>query len=276
MKQIFSHDGIIKPLKEAQIPADSIESMYGFGVYETLKVRNGMCYFTKEHVNRLLHSAGCIELEHTLSAAKIEEWVRALVLAYQEEAFNIKLLLMGGHEKMDAQLYIFPLAPFFPKRAWYRDGVGVRSFLYERWMPQSKSLNMLPSYYYYRKAQSEGKYDALFVDSDGNMREGSRTNIYFLKDNQIFSPPKEDILEGVTMMSLEQAVKKTPFEIMYKKIPYTSISTYDSVFLTSTSTKIIPVNSIDAVPVQISDKLRLIMRHYNEALDSSAGILDRM
>lgn len=273
MKPAFSHNGVIKPLHEAQIPADRIESMYGFGVYETLKVRGGILYFVKEHVNRLLHSAECIELEHPFSQVSIETFIRNLIQEVQEDSLNIKILLMGAAKKEDAQLYIFPLAPLFPKRSWYRDGVSVCSFVYERWMPQSKSLNMLPSFYYYTHAQKEGHYDALYVDTSGNIREGSRTNIYFMKGTQIVSPPKVDVLEGVTMMTLENAIEKTSFTIHYQKIPYTSIQKYDAAFLSSTSTKIIPVREIDGVALPISNELRALIGQYNDWLDASEGIL---
>ncbi len=206
MKHIFSHNGKLRPVSEAQIPADRIESMYGFGVYETLKVRNGVIYFTQNHIERLLHSAECIELKHQFKSDAISSWIELLVKEVGEEALNIKMLLMGASQKEDAQLYIFPLAPLFPKRSWYRDGVSVSSYVYERWMPQAKSLNMLPSYYYYTHAQKEGHYDALLVDSQGMLREGTRTNIFVMKGTSIVSPPKEGVLEGVTLMTLEKLV----------------------------------------------------------------------
>lgn len=273
MKPIFSQNGIIRPLSEAQIPANRIESMYGFGVYETLKVRNGILYFVKEHVNRLLHSADCIELEHPFSQESVETCIHQLVESVQADSLNIKMLLMGASQKEDAQLYIFPLAPYFPKRSWYRDGVTVCSFVYERWMPQSKSLNMLPSYYYYTHAKREGHYDALYVDSAGKFREGSRTNIYFMKGTKIVSPPKEDVLEGVTMMTLEKAIENSAFNIRYQRIPYTSIQKYDAAFLSSTSTKIIPIREIDGRAVSISPELRRLIDAYNTWLEKSQGIL---
>ncbi|MBP9690468.1 aminotransferase class IV [Candidatus Woesebacteria bacterium] len=271
MKSIFSQNGIIKPLSEAQIPAGSIEAMYGFGVYETLKVRNGVIYFVKEHVERLLHSASCIELEHPFIAGQIESFIQSLVNEVGEDSLNIKILLMGASQKEDAQLYIFPLAPLFPKRSWYRDGVTLCSYVYERWMPQAKSLNMLPSYYYYTHAQSEGHYDALLVDARGMLREGTRTNIFVMDGTTIMSPQKEGMLEGVTLMTLEKLVESSPFNIHFKDIPYTSLSSYDAVFLSSTSTKIMPVREIDGVRIPISDELRELIVKYNAALDNSQG-----
>ena len=273
MKQFFSVNGVIKTLSEAQIPADRIETMYGFGVYETMKVRNGIVFFVENHIERLFHSAECIDLFHSFSEKQVAEWIRSLLAALSEESLNLKVLLMGSQNPEEAALYLFPLAPFFPKRNWYRDGVSVCSFVYERWMPQSKSLNMLPSYYYYTQAKQEGHYDALYVDHDLNIREGTRTNFYVMKGKKIYSPPKEDVLEGVTMMSLERAIHSSPFSIQYKKIPYTSMFSYDAAFLSSTSTKIIPISRIDGKEIGISSDFRELMELYNKALDRSNGLI---
>ena len=220
-----------------------------------------------------MHSADCIGLGHAFTPEDISSWIQSLVGEVGEDALNIKMLLMGGNTKESSQLFIFPLAPLFPKRSWYRDGISICSFVYERWMPQAKTLNMLPSYYYYTHAKAEGHYDALLVDRDGALREGTRTNIYGMKGNSIFSPPKEDVLEGVTMMTLEHAIQNSIYTLQYKKIPYISIQNYDSVFLSSTSTKIIPVREVDGREFKISQELRGLIELYNEALDRSHGLM---
>lgn len=276
MKQIFSVNGEIQPLSKAQIPAEKIESMYGFGVYETIKVRNGILYFVDTHVDRLFHSASCIDLPHLFTEEQVTLYIHQLLHKLSEDSLNLKVLLMGSDHPHGAMLYIFALAPFFPKRAWYRDGVSVCSYVYERWMPQAKSLNMLPSYYYYTKAKSEGHYDALFVDNNHNIREGTRTNFYVMKGSKIYSAPKSNVLVGVTMMTLEKAIKNTAFSIQHKQIPYASLSSYDAAFLSSTSTKIIPISSVDGKAMPISQSLYELVDIYNKALDRSEGMLSRI
>ncbi len=276
MKQIFSVNGEIRSLSEAQIPAEKIETMYGFGVYETMKVRNGVLYFVDNHVDRLFHSASCIDLEHSFTQKQVVSFIHSLLEELSEESLNLKMLLMGNLAPQEATLYLFPLAPYFPKRNWYRDGVSVCSFIYERWMPQSKSLNMLPSYYYFTQAKKEGHYDALFVDNNLHIREGTRTNFYVMKGKKIYSPPKDEVLEGVTMMTLERAIQQSDFSIQYRKIPYTSLYKYDGAFLSSTSTKIIPISHIDGRQMPISEDLRELLELYNQALDRSEGVMSRI
>src|SRR5690606_6278784 len=137
---------------------------------------------------------------------------------------NLKMLLYGGNSTEDAQLIILASAPYYPNRKWYNEGVKLISFEYERWMPQAKTLNMLPSYFYYKEAKRQDAYDALLLDRQGNMLEGTRTNVFFIKDRTIVSPPKEVILEGVTLMSLEKIIASTNFDIIYRSVPFHTLN----------------------------------------------------
>ena len=128
MKQIYSVNGEIKPLSEAQIPAERIETMYGFGVYETMKVRNGVLYFVDNHIDRLFHSASCIELSHSFTQEQVKTFILSLLGELAEQSLNLKMLLMGSQDQRESMLYLFPLAPYFPKRNWYRDGVFAVSY----------------------------------------------------------------------------------------------------------------------------------------------------
>ena len=272
MKQsIYSYNGLILPIDHAVIPINKIERMYGFGVYESLKVRNNTLYFVQQHVDRLMHSARCINLTHDFTPKIITSWIKEFSEKVEEPSINIKMLLLGGETSKKAELFLFPLAPFFPKKEWYRDGVATFSFEYERWMPQSKSLNMLASYYYYHKSKKQGGYDALYVDTLGNIREGSRTNFYAMKGKTIVSPPKKDVLEGVTMMTIEKVIESSDFTIEYRPISKTSLPDFDSVFLSSTSSKILPVASIDSMKFHISSDLKQLIQIYNAALNASSG-----
>ncbi|PJC30639.1 hypothetical protein CO051_05210 [Candidatus Roizmanbacteria bacterium CG_4_9_14_0_2_um_filter_39_13] len=273
---LYSRNGIVTPIENAVVSIENIERMYGFGVYESLKIRNNTLYFVEQHVNRLMHSARCINLVHDFTPEIITSWIKEFSEKVEEPSINIKMLLLGGETSKEAELFLFPLAPFFPKKEWYRDGVATFSFEYERWMPQSKSLNMLASYYYYNKSKKQGGYDALYVDHSGNIREGSRTNFYTIKGKKIISPPKQDVLEGVTMMTIEKVIKTSDFSIEYRPIAQKSLLEYDSVFLSSTSSKILPIVSIDGVKFGVSVDLKHLIQIYNTALNASNGSFENL
>lgn len=268
----FSKNGEILSIEQAVYPLTSIEFTYGFGVYETIKVRNTFHYFLDQHVNRLFDSADIINLQHQFTEEEIKKYILNFIQSIKEHSYNLKLLLIGTAEEGKADFMILPSTPSYPKRQWYRDGVKVISAQYERWKPQAKTLNMLTSYYLYKEASKQGAYDALLYDKGANILEGTRTNVYVIKDYQIFSPPKNQVLEGVTMMTLEKVIKNSPFTISYQNIPFPAIFDYDGMFLTSTSTKIIPIKKIDGREYEtIVQPLKELIQLYDKALDESKG-----
>jgi branched-subunit amino acid aminotransferase/4-amino-4-deoxychorismate lyase len=269
----FSKNGVITPIQEALIPLDNLEYAYGYGVYETLKVRKGKLFFVKEHVERLFLSCELIELEHIFTHEQIEKYIQELVTALEVDACNIKMMLIGGKAREDATLYIFATAPLFPDRKLYKQGAKTKTYKYERWLPNAKSLNMLPSYLIYKKALTADCYDGLLIDRDGCIREGTRTNFFCIKGMEIISPPTEKILEGVTRKTIISVLTKNGYGYVEKNIPLADISKYDGAFLTSTSTKIIPIKQIDNfVYPEIPENLKKLMKIYDLFLDELVTI----
>ncbi len=269
---IFSINGKIVDKKQAILPIDSIEVQYGFGVYENIKVRNKIAYFVYEHINRLTHSGKCIGLEHNFSKEKIFDYIEEYKKRINIDSCNLKLLLLGGRLPVESQLVIMASAPFYPKRDWYRDGITLKSYIHERYMPQAKTLNMLPSYIIYKDAKSLGHYDALLIDNHENVLEGTRTNVFFINDKNIYHPPISKILEGVTMISLKKVLLKHSFKFIEREIPLNAIHKYEGMFLSSTSSKILPVRQVDNMKFENIAKSIIELSHlYDEALEKCRG-----
>ena len=273
----ISLNGRIIPSKEGLVSLDKTEIAYGFGVYETIKVRNNVIYFLPQHIERLLHSAKEINLSHVFTVSKMQIAIEELVASTEIDSCNIKIFLYGASEKEKATLCVIPTAPLYPDRKWYRDGVSLISFQHERWKPQAKTLNMLPSYCMFKEAQKQGCYDALLFDAQHNLREGTRTNVYLIKDKHIYSPQKKDILEGVTLMTLEKAIQSTDYTLTYTDIPFRTIHEFDGMFLTSTSTKIMPVKKIDNKEYPfISEHIKALINIYENKLEKSKGDFSKL
>ena len=266
----FSKNGQILPINEAIIPIENIEYSYGFGVYETIKVRNGVLYFASQHIDRLFKSAEIIGLFHPYGKAQIKTYLEDLIDKLKPESCNIKMLLIGGREPL---LFITALAPLFPDRKLYSQGVKTITVRYERLLPNAKTLNMLPSYMAYKKAKESDCYDAIYIDSEGFITEGTRTNFFAIKGSILFSPPEPKILAGVTRKTVLFVAKKYGFKVQEKNISLAKIGQYDGAFLTSTSTKIIPIRQIDDfIFAEIPAKLRELMSAHDTFLKESKGI----
>ncbi len=254
------------PLTEATLPVTHIEFAYGFGVYENIRVVKGRALFLSDHLARLQKSAEVIGLEHVFDAKVITEWVEALIAACKADALNLKILLIGGRTASEATLFILPLAPLFPDRKLWKVGATAITVPYERSFPDAKTLSMLGSYIAYRKAKNAGAYDALLLDRDRCITEGTRTNFFAMKGRTIVGAPREKILFGVTMKHVLAVALKQNFS--YEELPLhlSSIQDYDGVFLTSTSSKIMPLCRIDDTAIAIPEALRELMEHFETFL----------
>ncbi|MEK7495670.1 MAG: aminotransferase class IV, partial [Patescibacteria group bacterium] len=135
----FSQNGKILPIEQAVIPLSNIKYTYGFGVYENVRVSNGLVYFLKDHTERLFESAETIGLDHSFSEEFIKNNILDLIRDYKSETFNLKILLIGGTTKEKAILNILCLNPLFPDRKLYRDGAEFITYNYERAFPHAKT-----------------------------------------------------------------------------------------------------------------------------------------
>lgn len=282
---VFSKNGHIVSIDEAVIPIENIAYQYGFGVYESIKVRNGIVYFLVQHVQRLLQSAEIIRLDHPFTNEEIKQYITELLAALvtneskNDSAFadvfscTIKVLLIGGKNKSEAQLYLLPLAPLYPHRKLYIQGVKTMSVSYERIFPNAKTLNMLPSYLAFKKANEAGCYDALLVNKQGNILEGTRTNFFTIKDRTLFTPGKRHILDGVTRQTVLKTALNLQFICEEWDISLAELKEYDGAFLTSTNSKIMPIRQIDTfIFPDIADAIKILMKAYDEFLKQSKGI----
>ena len=270
--KFFSHNGQIKSVEEAAIPLSNIEYQYGFGVYETIRVTNGVPYFLKDHLERLAESARIIGLEHAFSNEFIANAIAELIRENVVETCNLKILLIGGSTKETASLYILCLNPLFPDKKLYRDGVHCITYEHERMFPHAKTLSMLGSYLAYRKARMASAYEALLVNH-GNITEGTRTNFFAIKEKTLYSAPEKDILLGVTRKAVLTIATQNGFRVEERNLRLDDIKEYGA-FLTSTSSKILPIRSIDSLTLREPPlALKTLMFLFDEFLKTSTGTL---
>ena len=191
-----------------------------------------------------------------------------MVAQTKETTYNLKLMLIGAPAPENADFYIFCSAPLFPDKKLYRDGVKTRTVNYERAYPQAKSLNMLQSYVAYRDAKNNGCYDALLVNKEGNITEGTRTNFLAVKGNTIYSSLEKDILLGVARKYVLEIAQENGFAVEERNIPKESLREYDGAFLTSTSSKIMPIKKVDDFEYEkIPDTIYRLIDLFNQKIN---------
>lgn len=266
------HNGNLIPKENAAIPIDNIEWTYGFGVYENLKIRNSKIYFVDAHIDRLMQSAKIIGLEHQFNKDDIKQWIAELKEKNAAGAANVKILLIGGKKADGANLYIMTLAPRFPEKKIYTQGVHTITRSFERFLPQAKTLNMLPSYLFYREAMHANAHDTLLIDRDGRILEGTRSNFFAIKDKTIYTAPLERVLNGVTRQHVVAAAEQNGYAVTEMAVALRDIANYDGAFLTHTSGGIVPIRSVDDVMfAEVPMLLKELMKFYESYAENTIG-----
>lgn len=246
MKYVL-HNGALIAAEEAQLPISRREVLFSFGIYESLKVRDGVPLFVEEHLERLSESARILDLQHSYDPDHFVEAITRLVAANELDAATLRIQMFGGD---DPFYYVVPFPlPRYPN--WYYEkGVPTISYEGERVMPRAKSNCLLLNYIALREAQRHDAVEALLVNRDGNALEGTRSNLYAYCAGTIFTP-EEDVLYGVTRRHILEWGRRCGYSIEYRPLPLTAILNheYEGLFISSTS--------MGAVPVQRINKLEM-------------------
>ncbi|MBN2875046.1 MAG: aminotransferase class IV [Spirochaetales bacterium] len=249
---IIVNGGLSAP-EAAAFTLDNVDVTYGYGCYETLKVRAGTLYFPEFHEERFLRSAAILGIRHAINEGDVVKALRALVVANEPRDCNIKLMMIG-HDDRPADWYAFELPPVLPPASAYELGVAALLFRGERHFPRAKSLSMLLSTVAYRAATAAGCYDALLVNGRGEITEGTRTNVFYARRGEsgvVYTPPAADVLEGVTRRTVLAALAGEGWRTVER--PLLASEALDGEFalaVTSTSSRVIPVRSLVGLPVR--------------------------
>lgn len=258
---------------EAKISIDDKGYFFDFAVYSSIKVIKGKIFFPEYHVLRLFESANLMGLRHKFEKDDVISWMRKLVEDDKIGDSLLRIVLIGDPDnKGQEKLFIFSVGglTFYPDK-FYNQGVKVITYEGERLLPKAKSKDLLMSFLAYREAENKGALDALLIDADGNIREGTRTNFFAIKGDVIITAPSDDVLEGITKKILLKAVQGK-FTVKEEKIPFSNMKDYEEFFLSSTSMNVMPIKQINELAVKSRfEKTKIIEKLFKEYLNSHSS-----
>lgn len=211
-------------------------------VYEVLRVIDGVPLFLEKHISRMKNSFMLINKKFNLSEENIKKDIFKLVDVNNVQVGNVKLLVDTNNEKENLIVYFIKHA--YPSAEMYKEGVVATLFFGERQNPNAKVVN-----YSFRDNVNEqikinDAYEAILVDRNENVTEGSRSNIFMVKDGVLITSKVETVLPGVTRGSVISIAKKCEIPLEEREINYKELETMDAVFMTGTSPKLLPIKKI--------------------------------
>jgi branched-chain amino acid aminotransferase len=238
-------------------------------VYEVVRVTDTVPVFIEDHYQRFENSVKSFGLHNYPVPDELKKIISDLCVRNGIKSGNLRFEIYFDETSSLFALYQIP--HFYPSVEMYNDGVKLVSFQIERPNPHIKQ-SVVNSEVRSRISDIQQKteaYEIVLVNYRNEITEGSKSNIFFVSNRTIYSPPSEVILEGITRKRLLMLVQNYGIQFIEKPVSINKIKDFEGCFLTGTSPKILPVSIIDTVPFNpahalILELINLFNLHVNE------------
>lgn len=263
-------------VNDTLLATDQIRENLQFGnrpVYEVIRLIDDTLLFFSDHIERLAQSCRIIGKPFAVSATVIRKRIAELSAACDCHHGNLKIVYGESTPGAEPILLIAFIPHFFPTPSMYQSGVPVTLFAMERSTPNAKLIKEKPKVLQELIDVEHGYYEVLMVNSEGIITEGTRSNVFFIRNGTVLTSPVEDVLPGITRKKVLYLIESQQIPLRFERINQDQLGTIESVFLTGTSPGVLPVRSIDELTFRIDHPLLLrIMQQYRQLVhDSLAG-----
>ncbi len=258
MNKYFILNGEIKSRKEYDL--SKIEKQAG--VYEVIRVIEETPLFAKEHLKRLFQSANRLDLELNMNEKEILKNICKLSDINNIKEQNMKLLFT-----VQGNSYIFFIESFYPKGDMIKEGIDTITYKVVRENPNVKFHNTELRASINIALKEENAYEALLIDDKNRVVEGSRSNIFFVKGDTLFTAPSRAVLIGITREKVLEICKELKIDVIEKDIYLSELEFFDGAFMTSTSNNVLPIRSAgDIVFDKFNGNLKKIIAEFTKRM----------
>lgn len=215
----------------------------GDSIYEVIRMVRGNPVFFDDHMERLGISVKLQRKELLAAVAVLRKDIISLTRSDRKKETNLKIVFNYNNGSFNYLVYF--IESVYPSEEQYKKGVKGTLFFAERKDPESKVINhKLRSSIYYKLIHERG-YEALLVNENNMITEGSRSNIFFLKGDTLVTAPDNIILSGITRKHILEICKENKIKVEFTCVKVEEITDYDAVFMTGTSPMVLPFFCID-------------------------------
>ncbi|MBU0668413.1 aminotransferase class IV [Patescibacteria group bacterium] len=235
---------------EAKVSVFDHGFLYGDGIYETFRTFGGEVWALNEHLERLQRSAGKIMIDMPYSKEAVGRWVYRLVKENGFKESRIRITLTRGCNDFDfgkskkPTLVIQATLLKEEPKAFYERGVDLITFKGERFLPEIKSISLLPLATARRELKGSKAYEAIFVDEKGFVREGTITNVFIIKSGVLLTPNSR-VLPGTMRDMVMRLAREIGIRARTADFTARKLFVADEVFITNSLRGIMPVRAVD-------------------------------
>jgi branched-chain amino acid aminotransferase len=233
--------------------------LFGASVYETVRTYGGRAFLLERHLSRLRESAGALEITLDVTneelAARVEE---TLVAAGNPES-SIRIVVSAGVGSIDYRagsasrptvvVIVRPL-PEYPE-SLYREGARAVIVPMMRATrggldPRIKSSNLLTNVLALREAQRQKAYEAIMLNPEGMVAEGSMSNVFAVTKSVVRTAPlSAGILEGITRELTIEVAREKGLTVDERGFKPEALLAADEVFITASARQIVPIVQVN-------------------------------
>jgi len=255
-------DGEIVDWQNANVHLLTHTLHYGLGVFEGVRAYNtpkGSSIFRlDDHTDRLFKSAETVNMQIPFSQIQLNEAQKKVIKLNNLTEAYIRPMCFYGSEGMglradNLQVHCMVAAwewPSYMEPEAREKGIKVKLSSYTRQVrnPVSSAKvngNYVHSIVALNEALAEGFDEALMLDAEGNVAEGSGENIFIVKDKVLITPDLEASLDGITRRTILDLARELNIKYEIKKLKSKDVLAADEAFFSGTAAEIVPINSLD-------------------------------
>ncbi len=260
---VIWYDGKMVPWRDANTHVLTHTLHYGLGVFEGVRAyeteRGAAIFRLQEHTNRLFNSAHILMMKLPYDKATLMQAQRDVVKQNKLSSCYIRPLAFYGAEAMGLSAKTLSVHIIIAAWPWgtylgpeaLEKGIRVKTSSFTRHhvninMCRAKSVSTYTNSILANQEVSANGYDeALLLDTDGYVAEGSGENIFIIKQGKIFTPDLTACLEGISRASVIELAGEIGVPVIEKRITRDEVYCADEAFFTGTAAEVTPIRELD-------------------------------
>lgn len=227
------------------------------GIYEVLRVENGIPLFLEDHLERFYNSAQLAGKLIHFSENQINTLLKNLIDKNEIAIGNVLISC-----KINLKAFFIPHN--YPTTEMYRDGVSCGILKAERENPNAKVFQTSVRQRADQMLAENGFYEVLLAGYSDRITEGSRSNVFFVAGKELVTSPGSKVLLGITRQKTIQLAHDLNIQVIEREVNLSELQQFDAAFITGTSPKILPIKKIDSFTFNHQNiVVRQLMESYN-------------
>ncbi len=256
-------DGKMVPWRDANIHVLTHSLHYGMGVFEGIrayKTESGPAIFRlKEHVKRLFNGTKIFQMAIPYNEEQITQAIIDVVKDNKLAACYIRPIVFIGSEKLGVSPTGNTIHTSIAAWEWgaylgedgLNKGIRVKTSSFTRHFVNSSLVRAKASGYYinsilaHQEVAANGYDEALLLDTEGYVSEGSGENFFMVRNGIVYTPDLASCLDGITRDSIIEIAQDLGFKVKEKRLTRDEVYTADEAFFTGTAAEVTPIRELD-------------------------------